>query len=199
MTAQTLATEKTFIQNVIAAIAKAFAVEVENVVATIQVARRLEDVPSEATSSTNLQVNYKVDTALQDEASKMESLMKDSSSREEFAQTFKSELLEREISSGRIIVIDEIQASEIKVDIISDNDDVYGVVSPSPAPSPPSTSEESSPTSPAPPPESESNTTAEQPPNGLQSASSNTVKTHVMLLMKPVKYLMIATIWFHIF
>lgn len=199
MTAQTLATEKTFIQNVIAAIAKALAVEVENVVATIQVARRLEDVPSEATSSTNLQVTYKVDTALQDEASKMESLMKNSSSREEFAQTFKSELLEREVSSGRIIVIDEIQASEIKVDIISDNDDVYGVVSPSPAPSPPSTSEESSPTSPAPPPESESNATAEQPPNGLQSASSNTVKTHVMLLMKPVKYLMIATIWFHIF
>jgi len=199
VTAQTLATEKTFIQNVIAAIAKALAVEVENVVATIQVARRLEDVPSEATSSTNLQVTYKVDTALQDEASKMESLMKNSSSREEFAQTFKSELLEREVSSGRIIVIDEIQASEIKVDIISDNDDVYGVVSPSPAPSPPSTSEESSPTSPAPPPESESNATAEQPPNGLQSASSNTVKTHVMLLMKPVKYLMIATIWFHIF
>lgn len=118
VTAQTLATDESFINNVRMSIASAFMVEVENVDATIRVVRRLrtssEGMQRRAASS-SLQVDYEVKTTKQEEMTKMESQMQESSSRNKFARAFQVQLQGREASSGRKIVIDEVKAEEVKV------------------------------------------------------------------------------------
>jgi len=60
-------------------------------------------------------VDYEVKTQVQEVSSRVETLMKDSNSRSDFENTFRTELQEKEASSGRSIVIDEVQADEVKV------------------------------------------------------------------------------------
>jgi len=127
ITAETLATEETFIKNVLVSIAAALSVEVDQVDASIKVVRRLEDVPAEAeakvkpqTTSTSVKVCYIVIMKSQEQASEIESQLKDTSSRSDVADKFSLELQREEIFSGRRVVIDEVKAAEAKIDVIQD-------------------------------------------------------------------------------
>lgn len=121
MTAETLATEETFVQNVVTAIAKSFMVEVGDVTATIQVARRLrtlsESLKRRATTS-NLLVDYEVKTMFEEKLTNIKSVMQDSNSRNEFASTFQTEIQDLEKVSGRSIVIDKVKAEEVTVTVM---------------------------------------------------------------------------------
>jgi hypothetical protein len=203
MTAQTLANDESFTTNVRTSIATAFAVDVDKVTVAIRVARRLDsdaDVPEEPSSgaSMRLQVDYKVETMMEDTASQIESTMKDSGSRQEFANSFQTQLLQRESSSGRVIVIDKVAASEAKVEMISadegnlasttvteasgNENDVYGAESPSPPSTPPSP-----PASPSP---SGSESASTEEPSDTKMASSSTAQ--VAFFMKPMTCLLLA-------
>eukprot|EP00746_Dinoflagellata_sp_MGD_P086613 gnl/MRDRNA2_/MRDRNA2_34300_c1_seq1.p1 gnl/MRDRNA2_/MRDRNA2_34300_c1~~gnl/MRDRNA2_/MRDRNA2_34300_c1_seq1.p1 ORF type:complete len:234 (-),score=46.16 gnl/MRDRNA2_/MRDRNA2_34300_c1_seq1:213-914(-) len=116
--AQSLASNAGFVQNIIVSLAASFEVEVEEVSATIEVARRLQSSPEirRKLNEASLQVDYTIETKDIQWLHETQEVMKDSSSRSEFVNSFRTELQDREASSGRSIGnIEDIIAEEVKV------------------------------------------------------------------------------------
>eukprot|EP00746_Dinoflagellata_sp_MGD_P028641 gnl/MRDRNA2_/MRDRNA2_167721_c0_seq1.p1 gnl/MRDRNA2_/MRDRNA2_167721_c0~~gnl/MRDRNA2_/MRDRNA2_167721_c0_seq1.p1 ORF type:complete len:569 (-),score=54.56 gnl/MRDRNA2_/MRDRNA2_167721_c0_seq1:147-1853(-) len=118
LTVQTLASEETFNKNVVSSLAEVFSVDVHKINSTIQVVRGLQIFPQRRTTSTSLQVDFIITTKLQEELSRIKFHMSDGSGGEFHADSFSKLLQQKEIFSGRRILIADVYAGEVKVDVI---------------------------------------------------------------------------------